>query len=76
MLWFGTADAFCYDMRTLIMEHVERPKPRLRTRDEAARVLEELRELYQALSRDEQDLVRGRLSSLSKVQRSVESEKF
>ena len=63
-------------MTTLIIEHMESPQARLHTREQAAQLLEELRELYQALSRDEQDLVRGRLSSLSKVQRSVESEKF
>jgi len=61
-------------MTTLIIEHVERPQPRLRSHEQSAQLLEELRELYQALSRDEQDLVRGSL--LSKAQKSVESEEF
>jgi hypothetical protein len=61
-------------MTTLIIEHIERPQPRLRTREQTARLLEELRDLYQALSRDERDLVRGHL--LSKAQKTVESEEF
>lgn len=57
-----------------MIEHIERPQPRLRTREQAAQLLEQLRELYQALSRDERDLVRGRL--LSNAQWSFESEEF
>lgn len=61
-------------MTTLIIANIERPQPRLRTREEAARLLEELRGLYQALSRDDRELVRERL--LRKAQKSVESEEF
>ena len=73
---FGTADAFWQGMTTLVIEHIERPQPRLRTPEQAARLLAELRQLYKALSRDEQDLVRGRLRTMSKTQKSIESEEF
>ena len=61
-------------MTTLIIEHIDQRQPRFRTREEAAQLLEQLRGLYQALSRDERELVRERL--LCKAQKSVESEEF
>jgi hypothetical protein len=61
-------------MTTLIIEHIEPTQPRLRTREQAARLLEELRDPYQALSRDERDLVRGHL--LSKAHKTVENEEL
>jgi hypothetical protein len=61
-------------MTTLIIEHIERPQPRLGSREQAALLLEELYDLYQALSRDERDLIRGHL--LSKAQKTAESQEF
>jgi hypothetical protein len=63
-------------MTTPIIEHIEQRQPRLRTREEAAQLLEKLRGLYQALSRDERDLFRGGLRKMSTAQRFIESEEF
>jgi hypothetical protein len=55
-------------MITTTTENIERPQARFRTREQSAKLLQELRELYQSLSRNERGAVREHFSCLADSQ--------
>jgi hypothetical protein len=65
-------------MITTTIQEIEQRQVTFRTREQAARLLEELRDLYQSLSRDEQNHIREHLSSVANSQslRFIQGEEF
>ena len=59
------------------IQEIETTQVPFRTREQAARLLEELRELYQSLSRDEQSQIRNYISCVANLpSRFVQGEEF
>jgi len=77
-LGFGTAGAFSLCMISTTIPRIEQPQVAFRTREQAARLLEELRELYQSLARDEQNRVREHIACLanSRSAQVIQAEEF
>jgi len=69
----GTADAFDYRMMLTLEETADREAMPNMTREEAARLLEEFRDLYQTLSLEERGHVKSHFAELTRVQSSMEN---
>jgi len=63
-------------MTTPPFENIEHPQVWFRTREQTARLLEELHELYQSLSCAEQKLIRGEFLGVAGRQRFFNHEEF
>jgi hypothetical protein len=74
-MWLGTRDALCQAIMTTLMEQTVGPQrwPGC-TREQAAALLEALREQYQTLSRCERGAVKSHLLAEAGVQFSMEGE--
>ena len=70
------ASAFSQRMITATIQEIERHPVTFRTREQAARLLEELRELYQSLSRDEQKQIREHILANSQQTQFIQGEEL
>jgi hypothetical protein len=70
------ASAFSQRMITTTIQEIERRPVTFRTREQAARLLEELRELYQSLSRDEQNQIREHILANSQQTQFIQGEEL